>query len=236
MYDSSPNEDMPIHSKEIVPLRERALKPMATTCVHIVRKANISEELSAITEPLIKEYARRIGADVNVIGATRAFPDYPSTYERMQIYASGRAYEWNICVDTDILLGSSLIDATTVVPPQFVGLIMSYKASDVFPVENHYFRRDGRDMVPVESFVVTSQWTHDLWEPLRGSSMSNMALVFHEHQIAEYALAHNIAKYGLKYAGAFPGGSQIARVSADQERGVSEVQAAHAILRQWGCS
>lgn len=209
---------------------------MGKSCVHIVRKTNVPEELCAITEPLIGEYARRIGADVNVIGVTRAFPDYPPTYERMQIYASGRGYDWNICIDTDILIGPSLIDVTAVLPPEFIGLIMSYKASEAFAVDNKYFRRDGRDIAPVESFVITSELTHDLWEPLRGSSAANMASVFHEHQIAEYALAHNIAKYGLKYGGAFPGGSQIARVSADKERGVSEVEAAHAILNQWGRS
>ena len=208
---------------------------MATTCVHIVRKTNVSQELCAITEPLLRDYAQRIGADVNLIGTTRAFPDYPPTYERMQIFASGRAYDWNICVDTDILLGPALIDATTVLPPELVGLIMTYKASEAFGTDNPFFRRDGRDLAPVESLVVTSRWTHDIWEPLRGSAMANMALVHHEDQIGEYALAHNLAKYGLKFGGAFPGGSQIARVSGDKQHGISDVEAAQTILRQWGC-
>jgi hypothetical protein len=208
---------------------------MGKTCVHIVRKPNVPELLRAITEPLIIDYARRIGADVNLIGTTRAFPDYPPTYERMQIFAVGRGFEWNICVDTDILLGPSLVDPTTAFPREAVGLIMTYKASESFAVDNQFFRRDGRDIVPVESFVMTSDWTHDLWEPLRGSSMANMGLVFHEYQIAEYALAHNLAKYGLKCGGAFGSGSQIARVHGDREQGLSEVDSAQAILRQWGC-
>lgn len=209
---------------------------MGRTCVHIVRKANASDALCAITEHRIKDFAKRIGADAHVIGTTRAFPDYPPTYERMQIFATGRAYEWNICVDTDILLGPSLIDPTLTFPREAVGLIMTYKASESFSVENRFFRRDGRDIVPVESFVMTSAWTHDLWEPLRGSSMTNMSQVFHEYQIAEYALAHNLAKFGLKCGGALPSGSQIARVQGDKERGISEAEAAQAILRQWGCA
>ena len=209
---------------------------MAKTCVHIVRKPTVSEALRAITEPLINEFAKRIGADVNHIGATRAFPDYPLTYERMQIYASGRAYEWNICVDTDILLGRQLVDPTELLPQEVVGLIMTYKASDSFSVDNRFFRRDKRDVVPVESLVVTSQWTHDIWEPLRGSSPTNMGLVFHEYQIAEYTLAHNLAKYGLKCGGAFPSGSQIARVTVDDQSGTAQVDAAHDILRQWESS
>ncbi len=209
---------------------------MGKKCVHIVRKQNVPEELRAITEPLITDYARRIGADLNLIGAMRAFPDYPSTYERMQIFASGRGYDWNICVDTDILLGPQLIDATTSVPREAVGVIMNYSASQNFPVDHRFFRRDGRDLVPVESFIVTSDWTHDLWEPLRGGSMAHLAMVFYEYQIAEYALAHNLAKYGLKAAGAFPSGSQIARVSGDAEQGIDIVESARAIVREWGGS
>lgn len=209
---------------------------MGKKCVHIVRKQNVPEELRAITEPLITDYARRIGADVNLIGTMRAFPDYPPTYERMQIFAAGRGYDWNICVDTDILLGPELVDATTVVPREAVGLIMNYSASQNFPVDHRFFRRDGRDFVPVESFIITSDWTHDLWEPLRGGSMAHLAMVFYENQIAEYALAHNLAKYGLKAAGAFPSGSQIARVNANPEQGIDILESARAIVREWGCS
>jgi len=208
---------------------------MAKTCVHIVRKPAVSEGLRSITEPLIMEYARRIGADVNLIGAMRAFPDYPPTYERMQIYAAGRGYERNICVETDILIGPSLMDARTTVPREAVGLVMNYSAAQSFPVNNRFFARDGRDLAPVESFIVTSDWTHDLWEPLRGGSMANKSLVFNEYQIAEYALAFNLAKYGLKCVGIFPTGCQIARVSGDVENGFSDVDAAQTILRGWGC-
>jgi hypothetical protein len=194
----------------------------------------MSEALCALTVPFIKEYARRIGADVNMVGNTRAFPDYPSTYERMQIFAAGRNYAWNICVDTDMLLGPSLIDATTTVPRAAVGLIMNYSAAQAFSVDNKFFGRDGRDLVPVESFLVTSDWTHDLWEPLKGSSAAHMSMVFNENQIAEYTLAHNIAKYGLKCIGALPSGSQIARVPPDHSGGDKEVMYVRATLQMWG--
>lgn len=207
---------------------------MATKCVHIVRNNNLSEAVCALTVPFIKEYARRIGADVNMIGTTRAFPDYPSTYERMQIFAAGRQYDWNICVDTDMLLGPSLLDATTTVPRQAIGLIMNYSAAQSFPVNHRCFGRDGRDLVPVESFIVTSDWTHDLWEPLKGSSPANLALVFNDYQIAEYTLAFNLARYGLKCSGAFPPGSQIARVTPDNAGGEHEVNYVRATLREWG--
>jgi hypothetical protein len=207
---------------------------MATTCVHIVRKPDVSEALRAITEPLITAYAQRIGADVNLIGTMRAFPDYPQTYERMQIYAAGRGYQRNICIDTDILIGPSLMDATATVPRDAVGLIMNYSAAQSFPIDNRFFARDGRDLVPVESCIVTADGTHDLWEPLRGGSMANMALVFNELQIAEYTLALNLAKYGLKCGGIFPSGCQIARIRGDAKTGIKDVDAAQALLSDWG--
>jgi hypothetical protein len=207
---------------------------MDRKCVHIIHKPSVSDALSAVTIPLITAYAERIGAEVNIIGNTRAFPDYPATYERMQIFAAGRHYKWNICVDADVLLGPSVIDVTAAIPRNAVGLIMHYAASLSFPVDNRFFGRDGRDLVPVEAFLVTSDWTHDLWEPLRGSPAANLAEVFHEYQIAEYALALNMARYGLKCIGALPPGSQIARVIGDPKTGWNDIAVARETLRQWG--
>jgi len=206
---------------------------MDKKCVHIIQRPHVSENLCAITVPLIKAYAERVGADVNVIGGTRAFPDYPPTYERMQIFAAGRPYNWNICVDTDMLLGPTLPDATTRVPRHAFGIIMNYSASLSFSVDNRFFGRDGRDIVPVEAFLITSDWTHDLWEPLKGSAVTNMAAVFNEYQIAEYALAFNMAKYGLKCVGVFPAGSQIDRVRIEPNDEQSGIDYAQAKLREW---
>ncbi len=207
---------------------------MDKKCVHIVRKLNLSDEICAITVPLIKAYAERIGADVNVIGGSRAFPEYPETYERMQIYASGRRYNWNICVDTDILLGPLLVDATQKVARDTFGLIMHYSASESFSVHHRAFSRDQRDLVPVEAFIVTSDWTHDLWEPLTGNAQANLAGIRNEQQIAEYALALNMARYGLKYAGALPAGSQIARVNTAQNMGSDGLDYVKGKLWEWG--
>lgn len=207
---------------------------MDKKCVHIVRKANLSDEICAITVPLIKAYAQRIGADVNMIGSFRAFPDYPPAYERMQIHAAGRHYNWNICVDTDMLLGPLLADTTTKVTRDAIGLIMHYSASQSFPVNHRFFSRDRRDLVPVEAFIVTSDWTHDLWEPLSGNARANLAAIRNEIQIAEYAMAFNMAKYGLRYLGALPPGSQIARVNTDPNLGSADMDFVKERLWDWG--
>jgi hypothetical protein len=207
---------------------------MDKKCVHIVRKLNSSDEICAITVPLIEGYARRIGADVNMIGSSRVFPEYPPTYERMQIYSSGRHYNWNICVDTDMLLGPLLVDTTKKVTRDAFGLIMCYSASQSFPVTHRFFSRDKRDLVPVEALVVTSDWTHDLWEPLSGDARANLAAIQNEQQIAEYALAYNMAKYGLKLSGALPAGSQIARVNTDPNQGSTDMDFVKEKLWEWG--
>ena len=44
-----------------------------------------SPEITDITYPLIKRYAKHIDADLHII-KDRKFPDWPVTYEKLQIY------------------------------------------------------------------------------------------------------------------------------------------------------
>ena len=207
---------------------------MKKKCVHIVGRPVHGDELCAITVPRIEAYARSIGADINVIGATRVFPDYPLTYERMQIYATGRGYDWNVCIDADMLLGSGVADVTEVSARDTVGAIMTYTASQFFSVDNRFFLRNGRNVGIVQSLLVTSDWTHDLWEPLKGAAGAHLGAVANIHQVAEYAIAYNLAKYGLKFAGALPPAQRVVRVFADEKRGITATEMALEHLTAWG--
>ena len=207
---------------------------MAKKCVHIIGAPIYSEELCAITIPRIQAYAEAIGADVNMVGSTRVFPDYPVTYERMQIYAAGRGYQWNICIDADILIAPEVRDVTVTVPRDQVGIIMNYPASPFFSVEHRYFIRGGRDFAPVQSVVVTSDWMHDLWEPLRGMAGTHLAAVQNINQFAEYALALNFAKFNLKFSGAFPGGSRVFRAQASVDGAKSAAESVRDKAAEWG--
>lgn len=207
---------------------------MKSKCVHIVGRSVYNEELCDITVPRIEAYARSIGADINMIGATRVFPDYPLTYERMQIYATGRGYDWNICLDADMLLGEGVADVTGVSARDAVGAIMTYTASQFFSVDNRFFMRNSRNVGVVQSFLVTSDWTHDLWEPLKGSAGTHLGAVANVNQVAEYAIAYNLAKYGLKFVGALPPAQRVNRVFDDEQRGITAAQMAIEILKSWG--
>jgi hypothetical protein len=82
--------------------------------------------------------------------------------------------------------------------------------------------------------VVTSDWTHDLWEPLRGMAGTHLAAVHNITQFAEYALALNFAKFNLKFSGAFPGGSRVFRAQASTDGTKSAAESVREKGAEWG--
>jgi hypothetical protein len=207
---------------------------MRSKCVHIIGPPIVSEEVAEIAMPRIHAYANRIGADVNVIGDKREFPSYPIAYERLQIYEAGREYEWNLSIDSDLLLGSDLIDPTAYLEPRKVSLMLSFPASECFSVDNRFFARDARNVLPVQWFLVASHLTHELWEPLKGEPSIHIGAVAELNRMAEYAYAYNVAKYGLELSGVFPPSVKVFRAepSKDGQRTAEEV--ALDKLREWG--
>ena len=74
----------------------------------------------------------------------------------------------------------------------------------------HTLMRDGRDVGIATNFVVTSNWTHDLWEPIPHTSQKDIEDLANKevtklngrgwgHYADEFAISYNMAKYGLKY-------------------------------------
>jgi hypothetical protein len=70
-------------------------------------------EICALTYPLIQAYARKIGADFQVI-RERKFPDWPVVYEKLQIHELGQrdSNDWNIYIDSDTLINPEMFDIT----------------------------------------------------------------------------------------------------------------------------
>jgi hypothetical protein len=184
--------------------------------------------------PRIHAYAQRIGADVHVIGERREFPAYPIAYERLQIYEVGKDYEWNFSIDADLLLGRDLVDPTAYLDPRKVSLMLSFPASECFSVDNRFFARDARNVLPVQWFLVASHLTHDLWEPLKGEPTIHIGAVAELNRMAEYAYAYNLAKYGLGLSGLFPPAAKVFRAeqSKDGKRTARDVTLDK--LREWG--
>jgi hypothetical protein len=169
-----------------------------------------SPEITAITYPYIKKYAQKIGAEFVVI-RDRKFPNFPITYEKLQIYelAKEMKADWIIYIDSDALVHPDLFDITEFINKDTVFQTGNDLANNRFTYDE-YFRRDGRHIGSCNWFTVCSDLCLDLWKPLDISlnkALENMhplqvelnAGQNVEHYIDDYVLSRNIAQYGLKY-------------------------------------
>lgn len=176
-------------------------------------------EVTALTFPLLKHYANKIGADFHVI-SERKFPDYPVTYEKLQIHDLGRQMknDWNIFIDADALIHPETPDWTEFLKKDTV----AHNGSDMANLRwryDNYFRRDGRNIGSCNWFALASDWCIDLWQPLDITiaealdniyptveelnpmhlNGQNKGIIESEHLIDDYTLSRNIAKYGFKF-------------------------------------
>lgn len=172
---------------------------------------NYSPEIQALTMPLIKGYARKIGA-THVEITERKFPMWPVTYEKLQIYELARKHgsEWNIYIDSDALVHPETLDWTCYIPKDTV----AHNGIDFANVRwtyDKYFRRDGRNIGSCNWMTIASDWCLDLWRPLDDITLDEIlnnihptveeqttGLISREHLIDDYALSRNIARFGLK--------------------------------------
>ncbi len=210
---------------------------MATKkCIHVVATPDYQPEMCSLTIPNLKAYADKIKADFNLI-QDRAKPSWPVVCEKQRIYEIGRSYDWNFSIDADILIHPSTADITLRHPPTKVGNWWYYDIAKAFDIsQDKYFRRDGRHYGIVESFVVTTRHTHDLWEPLPGA-FEDYAPMFegaNYWRTGEYCLSRNMAKYGLEIMGIFDEGDDFFHVNTTSKEVQRPEEIAFATLRNWG--
>jgi predicted O-methyltransferase YrrM len=169
---------------------------------------NYEPEICAHTYPLINLYAKKIGAEFRVLDE-RKFPDFPVTYEKMQIHTYGANSEWNLYIDSDTLVHPNFYDPTCLIGKETV----LHNGKDVSAARyqpDAYFRRDGRYVGACNWFTVASDWCLDLWQPLDIPLEQALASIYPtvdernfgitpEHLIDDYTLSRNIARYGLKF-------------------------------------
>lgn len=171
---------------------------------------NYAPEITEITYPLIKHYAKKIGADFHIIDE-RKFPEWPVTYEKLQIHELAKKHknDWNIYIDSDALVHPETIDWTVYMNKDTV----AHNGNDFANFRwkyNNYFLRDGRNIGSCNWFTVASDWCIDLWKPLDVSLEDSLNSIYPtvneintvitpEHLIDDYALSNNIARYGLKF-------------------------------------
>jgi len=172
-------------------------------------------EMTDLTFPWIEAYAKKIGATFFVI-KDRKFPDWPPTAEKLQIWELGKNVDWNIFIDADALINPELFDVTACMTKELVLFTGQDMAAMRFR-PNKYMLRDGRYIGACSWFVVSSDWTHDLWRPLDAEIADVVKNIFPTNQericrigdgthgispeklIEDYILSSNIARFGLKH-------------------------------------
>lgn len=203
----------------------------------VLQIGNYFPELCKITIPNLKSYADRIGADFQLI-TDRKFPDFPVSYEKLQIFNLGKDSDWNILVDADFLINPMFWDVTEIVPQDRVGVFLGYKADTVFTKLDKYFLRDGRNQGIVSNFVVTHHVCHDLWTPLDIPFRAAAQYVPRSHIIDEYCISRNLARFGLKLTGLVPraeSSNLVVHLDATTQNGDEKVlvRSANSTLNHW---
>lgn len=179
--------------------------------IYLLNIGDYAPELTELTYPTIYGYAERIGAEVVII-TERKFRKWPVVYEKLQIHelAKRRGDDWAIYIDSDALIHPELPDVTDLIPMDTV----AHNGHDFSPLrfaDDEYFRRDGRHIGSCNWFAVASSWCFDLWRPLDDMTPKEVekriTLTMPEraaglevgHLADDFALARNIARFGLKF-------------------------------------
>lgn len=163
--------------------------------IHLLNINDFFPEMCVLAMPLIQEYAKKIGADINII-KERKFPEWPTTYEKLQIFELGKNIDYNILFDLDLIVNPNSPDITELTPHYAVGLQEIYPADQMFYV-NNYFIRDRRKIGVVGNLIVTTRYTHDFWTPLEIPLDIAKKQLGRHWILDEYTYSNNIAKFGL---------------------------------------
>lgn len=182
---------------------------MPTKTIYLLNIDQYAPEITALTYPLIRFYAHKIGATIEEI-TERKFPDWPVVYEKLQIYERAKANrsDWHIYIDSDALVHPEAIDFTNVIGKDTI-LHHGCDMAAVRWVYDDYFRRDGRHFGSCNWFTIASDWCLDLWKPLDIPLAEAVARIYPtvnelntvvtaDHLIDDFTLSRNIARYGLK--------------------------------------
>lgn len=183
-------------------------KLVVTMCLN-----NWEPEITKLTFPLMKHYAKKIGADFWHIDQ-RKYPNCPIGYERFQIYDVHDNYDWVLQIDADACIHPDMPDMTALVNKDTIFISKPDHSAKRF-ISDKYFYRDGRFTSVPGFFTVTSDWCKDFWQLPNDltpeEAISKVTPCEHEwgrwdkkvvdgsHLIVDYIWSRNVARYGLKY-------------------------------------
>lgn len=168
-------------------------------------------DITAITYPLIKHYAKKIGAEFVEI-RERKFPEWPPTFEKLQVYRLGQeaGNDWSIFFDADALIHPETPDYTNLIPRDHC----AHNGKDMAAIRftyDRFFQRDGRNIGSASWCCIASDWTIELFEPPTDITPEEVAkMIFPTtgelkngvtpiRLVEDFIMGRNIAKYGLKF-------------------------------------
>lgn len=180
-----------------------------TKNIYLLDIGNYLPTVKRVTMPFIRLYALRTGAQIYTI-TDRKYKQWPVTYEKLQIYDIAREHpaDWHIYIDIDTLIAPNCPDYTLYLQRNAVGFHSADRSWERFRVDE-YFERDARFLAPGNWLMFAPRTCLDLWRPLVEmtpaeavsriipTSAEIMAGMTAEHLIDDYALARNIARFGL---------------------------------------
>jgi hypothetical protein len=170
---------------------------------------NYAPELTELTFPLMRHYARKIGADFVVIDK-RKWPGWPPVYEKLQIHELCQPYDWAIFFDADVLVHPNCIDFTNYLPDD----VCAHNGQDFGNIRFRFdeaMRADGRSIGTCGWFVVAPRKCYDLWRPTEQTLEEvvancfptaeeiNCGLIDAGHLSDDYVVSRNIAKLKIKH-------------------------------------
>lgn len=166
-------------------------------------------EIRELTYPLLRHYARKIGAEFREI-TQRKWPDWPPVYEKLQIRELCRDYDWTLFFDADVLVHPNCIDFTNYLSDD----MCAHNGQDFGNIRFRFdeaMRADGRSIGTCGWFVIAPRKCYDLWNPTEQSlaeviencylttEEANSGLMDRGHLADDYVVSRNLAKHQIKH-------------------------------------
>ena len=170
--------------------------------------------ITALTFPLLRRWAEKIGAKFVVI-RKRRFPDWPVVCEKFQVgtLAALRDDTWSIFLDADVLVHPDAPDFVSLLRQDTVYHVKLDLAAARFHVQDPYFRRSATFRSPGDWCAIASSWCRDVWAfppeewaltpdavraRIRPLHAELAAGVTADGLFDDYLVARNEARFGLK--------------------------------------
>lgn len=169
-----------------------------------------SEAITSRTFPLMRNYARKIGAEFVVI-TEREYAAWPPACEKFQVgeLAEERGDDWSLFFDADALIHPETPDVTAHLTRDTV-MHHGVDRSTVRFRPDRFYLRDGRFQAPGNWFCVFSDLTREIYEFPRditlAQAIDHITPTINEinhgitraHLVDDFLVGRNAAKYGIK--------------------------------------